>query len=206
MKIYRNGELIKLKKIIYYVPKFLLFCIGILILYTGLSNMSIEKYRFAEQEMIFVNFSQRIATLLVETNHSQAELSRFIGVKANTVSDWINKGTSPKIEHLYRIADFFSISFDYLFVGKNSEVSNTPELNENEQEMLDVFQKFNDREQIKLIGRLEELYRQKQIQEDQQKKVQKAYIAARSFDDHPPELVTGDFSDIINAPDATDEY
>lgn len=112
-----------------------------------------------------MNFSQRIAALLVETNHSQAELSRYIGVKANTVSDWINKGTSPKIEHLYRIADFFSVSFDYLFVGENLDTS---ELTENEQEMLDIFSKFNDREQIKLIGKLEELYRQKQIKESQQ--------------------------------------
>ena len=103
-----------------------------------------------------MNFSQRIAALLVETNHSQAELSRYIGVKANTVSDWINKGTSPKIEHL---------SFDYLFVGENLDTS---ELTENEQEMLDIFSKFNDREQIKLIGKLEELYRQKQIKESQQ--------------------------------------
>ena len=36
--------------------------------------------------------------------------------------------------------------------------------------------------------------------------LQTVLIAARSFDHHPPELVTGDFSDIINAPDATDEY
>lgn len=56
-----------------------------------------------------MNFSQRIADLLVETKHNQAELARFVGVKANTVSDWINKGTSPEIEHLYRIADFFHI-------------------------------------------------------------------------------------------------
>jgi len=149
------------------------------ILYTELPNKSIEKYRFIEQEMIFVNFSQRISTLLMETNHTQAELSRFIGVKANTVSDWINKGTSPKIEHLYRIADFFSVSFDYLFIGKNSEIRDISELTENEQEMLDVFKQFNEREQIKLIGKLEELYRQKQIKENTQPS---AFKVARSTD------------------------
>ena len=30
--------------------------------------------------------------------------------------------------------------------------------------------------------------------------------ASRSFDNQPPKLVTGDFSEIVNAPDATDEY
>lgn len=97
-----------------------------------------------------MNFSQRITDLLVETKHNQAELARFVGVKANTVSDWINKGTSPKIEHLYRIADFFSISFDYLFTGKSNSLST------NESELLEVFQNFNDREQVKIIGRIEE--------------------------------------------------
>ena len=57
-----------------------------------------------------MDFKQRLSDLLVQNNHSQAELARFVGVKNNTVNDWINKGTSPKIENLYRIAEFFDIS------------------------------------------------------------------------------------------------
>lgn len=45
---------------------------------------------------------------------------------------------------------FFSISFDYLFTGKSDSLST------NESELLEVFQNFNDREQVKLIGRIEE--------------------------------------------------
>lgn len=71
-----------------------------------------------------MNFSQILTELLVQTKQSQADLARFVGVKPNTVSDWINKGTSPKIEHLYRIADFFSVSFDYLFKGEEISTNN----------------------------------------------------------------------------------
>ena len=70
--------------------------------------------------MIFNGFQLRSGC--VETHHNQAELARFVGVKPNTVSDWINKETSLKVEHLYRIADFFSVSFNYLFTGEKTEM------------------------------------------------------------------------------------
>lgn len=72
-----------------------------------------------------MNFRQRIADLLVEKKRTQADLARYVGVKPNTVSDWINKGTSPKIEHIYLIAEFFSVSFDYLFDGRENHNSIT---------------------------------------------------------------------------------
>ncbi len=60
-------------------------------------------------------FSEILKRTLKSSGRNQKELAEFVGVKQNTVSDWINKGTSPKIEHLYRISDFFGISFDTLF-------------------------------------------------------------------------------------------
>ncbi len=110
-----------------------------------------------------MNFSQRIADLLVETHHNQAELARFVGVKPNTVSDWINKGTSPKIEHLYRIADFFSISFDYLFTGEKTASSNEINLmNGNETTMMNLFRMLSEKEQDRIIGRLENMVEESQ--------------------------------------------
>ena len=105
-----------------------------------------------------MNFSQRITDLLVETHHKQSELAKFVGVKANTVSDWINKGTSPKIEHLYRIADFFSVSFNYLFTGEESELSSGINLTDsNETIMLELFRMLSEKEQDRIIGRLENM-------------------------------------------------
>ena len=110
-----------------------------------------------------MNFSQRIADLLVETHHNQAELARFVGVKPNTVSDWINKGTSPKVEHLYRIADFFSVSFDYLFTGEETVSSNEINLmNTDETTMINLFRMLSEKEQNRIIGRLENMVEEAQ--------------------------------------------
>ena len=70
-----------------------------------------------------MNFNQRIAYLLGEKKCSQADLAKSVGVKPNTVSDWINKGTSPKVEHMYKIANYFDVSFDYLFYGRENSNS-----------------------------------------------------------------------------------
>ncbi len=148
-----------------------------------------------------MNFSQRITDLLVETKHNQAELARFVGVKANTVSDWINKGTSPKIEHLYRIADFFSISFDYLFTGKSDSLST------NESELIEVFQNFNDREQVKIIGRIEEWLEVKHQREAiaQKQRIVGVQVARRTDGRFVKEPVTAEEMEKIKAlPEDTD--
>lgn len=62
-------------------------------------------------------FQQTLKELIKSRGITQKELAEFLGVKQNTVSDWINRGTSPKIEHIYRIADYFSVSFDFLFTN-----------------------------------------------------------------------------------------
>ncbi len=99
-----------------------------------------------------MDFKQHLSDLLVQNNHSQAELARFVGVKNNTVNDWINKGTSPKIENLYRIAEFFDISFDNLFT--NSETS-SDSLSEDEAELLKYYKQLPENEKNRLIGRAE---------------------------------------------------
>lgn len=168
----------------------------------------------------------RISMLL--GNREQKELTKYLGLNSVAFSEWKSGKSKSYRKYLIEIADFFNISIDYLVYGKEKN-SSTDNLSENEREMLDVFSKFNDREQIKLIGKLEELYRQKQIKELQKitaTQIQNNQIepaenpknikmnnntetvleASRSFDNQPPKLVTGDFSEIVNAPDATDEY
>lgn len=110
-----------------------------------------------------MKFSQHLNDLLVHKNHSQAELARFVGVKNNTVSDWINKGTSPKIEHLYRIAEFFDVSYNVLMTGEEK----SPSLPDDELELLTYYKELPERERQRLIGRasaLAEVYKE-QVEE-----------------------------------------
>lgn len=105
-----------------------------------------------------MQFKERLKSLILEKGCTQLALAKFLGVKPNTVSDWINKGTSPKVEHLYRIADFFGVSFDYIFTGKNS--SNTmlnAEYSNDEKELISYFRRLSNKEKYMELGRLQTL-------------------------------------------------
>ena len=97
----------------------------------------------------------RISMLL--GNREQKELTKYLGLNSVAFSEWKSGKSKSYRKYLIEIADFFNISIDYLVYGKEKN-SSTDNLSENEREMLDVFSKFNEREQIKLIGKLEELY------------------------------------------------
>ncbi len=66
-------------------------------------------------------FTEILKNTLKSSGKSQKDLAEYVGVRQNTVSDWINKGNSPKVEQIYRICDFFEISTDSLFGYSNSK-------------------------------------------------------------------------------------
>ena len=57
---------------------------------------------------------KQIAKLRKEKGVKQEELANDVGVSTQAVSKWENGGV-PDIELLPKIADFFSVSIDYLF-------------------------------------------------------------------------------------------
>lgn len=109
-----------------------------------------------------MEFKHILKGLIVEKGCTQRELAEYVGVKPNTVCDWIRKGTSPKVEHIKRIATFFDISYDYLFTGNFDDVSR---LSNDEKAMLKLYRKLSKDERLKQIGRLETLF---DIQEEKQ--------------------------------------
>lgn len=72
------------------------------------------------------------------------------GFSAQKYDDVLRGKSSYKINDLIKISEKFQLSLDYLILGKSNN------LTENEIEMLELFKKFSDREQIKIIGRLED--------------------------------------------------
>ena len=57
---------------------------------------------------------KQIASMRKERGIKQEELANFVGVSTQAVSKWENGGV-PDIELLPKIADFFSVSVDFLF-------------------------------------------------------------------------------------------
>lgn len=57
---------------------------------------------------------EQIKNLRLSNNLSQVELAEKLGVTKQSVSNWENENIMPSIDMLIRIADFFSVSTDYL--------------------------------------------------------------------------------------------
>lgn len=132
---------------------------------------------------------------------SPTETLKRMNLSTSKLTAWKN-GSIPNGTTLLLISEFFDVSIDYLLTGLEKS-SPTDDFSQNELEMLEVFQKFNEREQLKLIGKLEELYRQKQIKENQ-KTV--AIKIARSSDGkfRKTELTAEELERIENLPEDTD--
>lgn len=142
----------------------------------------------------------RISALIKQNGLSLNAVEKQLGFGNGAIKRFDTN--SPSIDKLISLANFLNTSIDYLVFGENKN-SQIETLSENELEMLEVFNKFNDREQIKLIGKLEELYRQKEIKENQKPT---AFKVARSTDGQfrKTELSEEELKRIHNLPEDTD--
>lgn len=62
--------------------------------------------------------AQRIKDLMKSEKLTQMQLARALGVGQSSISDWINAKSEPSIENLWKLADFFDVSVDYLIGRK----------------------------------------------------------------------------------------
>ena len=60
-----------------------------------------------------------VSDLLKTQNKSQKDLTDFLGIKKNAFTNWKNGHTESYKKYLPQIADFLSVSIDYL-LGKES--------------------------------------------------------------------------------------
>ena len=61
--------------------------------------------------------AERIREFKKEQDLNQVKLAQKIGVKQNTISAWLLMKKEPCITSLWLLADYFSVSIDYL-VGR----------------------------------------------------------------------------------------
>ena len=59
-------------------------------------------------------FGDIMKELRLSHNYNQVQLAQKLDVSKQTVSNWENNNILPSIEMLVRIAQFFSVSTDYL--------------------------------------------------------------------------------------------
>lgn len=63
-------------------------------------------------------YIERIKDLMNEERISQAELARSVGISQSAVCNWLNGKMEPSIDSLWRLADFFDVSVDYIIGRK----------------------------------------------------------------------------------------
>lgn len=84
-------------------------------------------------------------------------LCKHLGVKTNTTTSWKQRGTDPPAKYIAQICEFLGCSLEYLLTGQEAEKAPVPGMSENGREMLELYEKLPEREQILLIGRLQEM-------------------------------------------------
>ena len=110
-----------------------------------------------------MNFAERLDELMAEKKMNSLRLSKEIGGSDRVIGAWRKGEYEPKLESLIRLADFFDVSLDYL-AGRSDvrEMSikkePAPEISENGQELLKIYNRLPEREQLLLLGRLQERY------------------------------------------------
>lgn len=110
----------------------------------------------------------RIKILRQLKDINQAELGKIVGVGKTTISNYETGYSVPDLDTLIKLAEYFSVTTDYLlgltddFISQNKDESQTfGHLSRNEKELLEIFSKVtNERDQIKLIGRFDEIVEQ----------------------------------------------
>ncbi len=102
--------------------------------------------------------------------------------------------SSPSVDKIIALSNFLNVSVGYIITGEEK----SPSLPEDKVRLLEMYDMLTDMEKGEILGELKQMTKKINIHT--------AEIAARSTNNDPPKVVTGDFSDILNAPDSTDDY
>ena len=176
----------------------------------------------------------RINELAKKMGVSISAVEKNVGLSNGIIGKW--RKQSPSCDKLKLVADYLNVSIDYLLTGKENQSNvlndDEQELLENygkltdtdkeevsvrakelangtdseedsdKQRLLKMYDLLTPMEKGEILGELKAMTKKR----NPDIHIQTVRIVARSTDDTPPRMVTGDFSDILNAPDATDEY
>lgn len=113
-------------------------------------------------------FSKILKDLRLEKKLIQKELGCKLGISLSSISMYERGERQPDLETLIKISKFFNVTTDYLLgltdipnyekMPNQHQITN---LTKNENELLEIFRRMDsERDQIKLIGRVEEVVSQ----------------------------------------------
>ena len=90
-------------------------------------------------------------------------LAKVLGVHPTTISNWKQRNTDPPSKYIIAICGFVGCSIEYLLTGEDAgapvviKKEPVPGISENGREMLALYEKLSERDQLLLLGRLQEM-------------------------------------------------
>lgn len=96
---------------------------------------------------------ERIQEKATEKGISIKALEKEVGIGNGIIKKW--NTSSPQCNKLLMVANYLHVSLDWLVTGKKNS-----QLSQNEKELLENFAQLPEREQIKFIGKIEEVVEQ----------------------------------------------
>lgn len=91
---------------------------------------------------------ERIESLRKSQGLSQGKLEKQLGFSNGSISKW--KNSTPKVERLQKLADFFGVSVEYLMTGKEDEKKEKDNTG-------DLKQKFEELKELLESGKMQPL-------------------------------------------------
>lgn len=82
------------------------------------------------------------ANLLEKKGVKTSTVASATGISNMTLSDWKNGKSTPKVDKLQKIADYFEVTVDYLISGKTDVEKNEPSLSSKNE--LDISRKLDE--------------------------------------------------------------
>lgn len=111
-------------------------------------------YYFRKEVKFVIN---RILDLMEKNNITAKQLTNDLEISNSSISDWKKGKGKPSSDAIVKMAEYFNVTTDYLLLGITCNKTNNINLTENEQEILSLLHKFNERNQIKFISKVEDL-------------------------------------------------
>lgn len=96
-------------------------------------------------------FGKRLEECMKQANFSNTRLTKELNLSKNAIGNYKNNQI-PNAAILYNISQILGTTMEYLLTGKQSE-----NLTDNEKEMLKNYRMLPEREQIKFIGKIEDV-------------------------------------------------
>lgn len=108
-----------------------------------------------------MKFAQIFNNIINQKKISAYKMSKDTGISDGLICYWKKGERIPNAENLVIISKYLDVSIDYLLTGKEPTQQTTEQpsqqLTENEEDLLALLNGLSERNQIKLIGKVEEI-------------------------------------------------